>query len=211
MQPPSRPAPPQSTMANFHSYQCAVATLVLLGLSHITLTDAACQACLFSVPLAARDHRHHVRALHTVPARQPAATLPLISTMCMLASRQYFGRPGWLRVQESSESAETDGEKTERGELQRGETSTSEQEESIVSGAAIGAIRLYKFYISPFLPPACRFVPTCSEYGVQAIREFGVNKGCILIAWRLLRCSPIGGRGYDPPRWPPVPYNYASY
>ena len=50
-----------------------------------------------------------------------------------------------------------------------------------------------------------------TKLGVQAIQEFGPAKGGILTAWRLLRCSPFGGRGYDPPKWPPVPYNYGSY
>ena len=79
------------------------------------------------------------------------------------------------------------------------------------SAVMIVSIGFYKKVISPLLPPACRFVPTCSMYGVQAIEQYGPTKGCILIAWRLLRCSPIGGKGYDPPKWPPVPYQYSSY
>ena len=79
------------------------------------------------------------------------------------------------------------------------------------SKAMIATIGIYKNWISPLLPPACRFVPTCSRYGVQAIEEFGPVKGVILTAWRLLRCSPVGGKGYDPPKWPPVPYWYSSY
>lgn len=58
-----------------------------------------------------------------------------------------------------------------------------------------GSIGFYKNFISPLLPPACRFLPTCSQYGVQAIEEFGPTKGAILTAWRLLRCSPFGGKG----------------
>jgi len=85
------------------------------------------------------------------------------------------------------------------------------KQDDSMSAAMIGTIGFYKRVISPLLPPACRFVPTCSQYGVQAITEFGSTKGCILIAWRLLRCSPIGGKGYDPPKWPPVPYTYSSY
>lgn len=79
------------------------------------------------------------------------------------------------------------------------------------SALMIVSIGFYKKVISPLLPPACRFVPTCSLYGVQAIEQYGPTKGCILIAWRLLRCSPIGGKGYDPPKWPPVPFQYSSY
>ena len=83
--------------------------------------------------------------------------------------------------------------------------------EGRMTAGMTGAIGFYKGWISPILPPACRFVPTCSQYGVQAIQEFGPAKGALLTAWRLMRCSPLGGKGYDPPRWPPVPYNYASY
>jgi uncharacterized protein len=71
----------------------------------------------------------------------------------------------------------------------------------VASTTMLASLQFYKQVISPLLPPACRFVPTCSMYGVQAIRELGPVKGAILIAWRLLRCSPIGGKGYDPPRY----------
>jgi uncharacterized protein len=90
-------------------------------------------------------------------------------------------------------------------------TDTRDNNESPMSLAMISSIGFYKRIISPLLPPACRFVPTCSSYGVQAIQEFGPTKGCVLIAWRILRCSPLGGKGYDPPKWPPVSYTYSSY
>ena len=83
--------------------------------------------------------------------------------------------------------------------------------EEVMSASMIMAIGFYKNWISPLLPPACRFLPTCSQYGAQAIKEFGPQKGLILTAWRLARCSPFGGKGYDPPKWPPVAYNYGSY
>jgi uncharacterized protein len=85
------------------------------------------------------------------------------------------------------------------------------QDENAMSAAMIGSIGFYKKVISPVLPPACRFIPTCSTYGVQAIQQYGPMKGFILITWRILRCSPIGGKGYDPPKWPPVAYTYSSY
>ena len=69
--------------------------------------------------------------------------------------------------------------------------------------AALAALRFYKAAISPLLPPSCRFLPTCSEYAAAAYREFGMAKGTVLTAWRLARCNPWGGRGYDPPVWPP--------
>lgn len=68
----------------------------------------------------------------------------------------------------------------------------------------VGMIRFYQAAISPYLGHGqCRFDPTCSEYAVEALREYGIVKGSILSIWRILRCNPWGGQGYDPPRWPP--------
>jgi len=64
--------------------------------------------------------------------------------------------------------------------------------------AAIRAIRFYKAKISPALPPACRFVPTCSEYTLEAIEKYGFLKGSFLGARRILRCNPFCKGGYDP-------------
>ncbi|KAJ1623402.1 hemolytic domain-containing protein [Pavlovales sp. CCMP2436] len=64
-------------------------------------------------------------------------------------------------------------------------------------------IGFYKDWISPLLPRACRFVPTCSSYGMQAYEQHGAAKGFVLTAWRIVRCNPFGGSGFDPPRWPP--------
>ncbi|XP_056172275.1 UPF0161 protein At3g09310 isoform X4 [Syzygium oleosum] len=55
--------------------------------------------------------------------------------------------------------------------------------------------------ISPILPNSCRYVPTCSEYSMAAYKKYGVVKGTVLTAWRLCRCNPLGGSGFDPPRW----------
>jgi putative membrane protein insertion efficiency factor len=62
----------------------------------------------------------------------------------------------------------------------------------------LAPIRLYQRLISPALPRRCRYEPTCSAYAVQAIRELGVIRGTILAAWRLARCNPLSGGGYDP-------------
>ena len=64
-------------------------------------------------------------------------------------------------------------------------------------------LRFYKDAISPLLQPACRFQPTCSAYAMDAYKKFGVGKGTALTAWRLMRCNPWGGSGYDPVKWPP--------
>jgi len=59
-------------------------------------------------------------------------------------------------------------------------------------------IRFYQKCISPLTPPTCRFTPTCSTYAIQAIRKHGPFKGLALAVWRILRCNPWGGSGYDP-------------
>lgn len=59
-------------------------------------------------------------------------------------------------------------------------------------------IRLYRLCIAPLLPPCCRFTPTCSEYGLEALRVHGAFKGALLTAWRILRCNPFCRSGYDP-------------
>ena len=59
-------------------------------------------------------------------------------------------------------------------------------------------IRLYKRWLSPLLPPACRFHPTCSVYALQALEKHGALKGLRLTLWRLLRCQPFHPGGFDP-------------
>ncbi len=91
------------------------------------------------------------------------------------------------------------------------ETEGEDDDYTVLSSASIGMLKFYKSFISPLLPPACRFLPTCSVYSQDAIREFGPEKGLVLTAWRLFRCAPWGGRGYDPPKWPPVGLRHGSY
>ncbi len=61
-------------------------------------------------------------------------------------------------------------------------------------------IVLYQRLISPALPRRCRYEPTCSRYAVEALREFGILRGLVLAAWRVLRCNPFSHGGYDPVR-----------
>lgn len=68
----------------------------------------------------------------------------------------------------------------------------------ILENFIIILIKSYKKYISPFLPHACRYTPTCSEYMLQAIQIYGIWKGTYLGLKRLLRCHPWGESGYDP-------------
>lgn len=68
----------------------------------------------------------------------------------------------------------------------------------MVARAFVLLIRGYQVGISPFLPPACRFQPTCSQYAVEAIQRFGAARGSWLAARRIVRCHPWGGSGPDP-------------
>ena len=69
---------------------------------------------------------------------------------------------------------------------------------AIPKGALLLLIKFYRLAISPLLPATCRFIPTCSEYGLIAVQRFGFLKGLYLTCRRILRCRPGGGRGYDP-------------
>ncbi|MDO5775373.1 MAG: membrane protein insertion efficiency factor YidD [Eubacteriales bacterium] len=63
----------------------------------------------------------------------------------------------------------------------------------------ISMIRFYQREISPYkVYTRCKYIPTCSEYAVQAIQKYGVLKGIVLAAWRILRCNPLSKGGYDP-------------
>ena len=59
-------------------------------------------------------------------------------------------------------------------------------------------VTLYRRFISPLMAPRCRYYPTCSAYAAEAIRSYGVVRGLVLAAWRLLRCNPLSHGGFDP-------------
>jgi len=61
----------------------------------------------------------------------------------------------------------------------------------------IFAIRGYQKFISPFFAPRCKYYPTCSQYSIDAIREYGSLRGIAMTAWRLLRCNPLSHGGVD--------------
>jgi len=63
---------------------------------------------------------------------------------------------------------------------------------------ALQVLRAYKWAISPMFPPACRYVPTCSEYAMEAVERYGVLRGGAMSLARLLRCHPFVRGGYDP-------------
>ncbi|MFT4072841.1 MAG: membrane protein insertion efficiency factor YidD [Dysgonamonadaceae bacterium] len=68
----------------------------------------------------------------------------------------------------------------------------------LLSKILLALVYFYRSCISPLTPPSCRFVPTCSQYAVEAITKYGPFKGGWLSLKRILRCHPWGGHGYDP-------------
>ncbi len=64
--------------------------------------------------------------------------------------------------------------------------------------AFMAAIRFYQREISPLCPPRCRYIPTCSEYALEAVEKYGAVKGTFLATKRILRCNPFHKGGYDP-------------
>ncbi len=68
----------------------------------------------------------------------------------------------------------------------------------IIRGLLLRLLRLYKRFISPLLPPACRFEPTCSVYAMEAVSRYGTLRGSWLAMRRLARCHPFNPGGWDP-------------
>ncbi len=63
---------------------------------------------------------------------------------------------------------------------------------------ALATIRFYQRHISPGMGSACRFAPTCSQYAHDAIDRYGMARGVLMSAWRILRCNPLNDGGFDP-------------
>jgi uncharacterized protein len=68
----------------------------------------------------------------------------------------------------------------------------------VARNTVLCVLRAYKWALSPMLPPACRYVPSCSEYAMEAVDRYGALRGGLIAFWRLLRCHPFAKGGYDP-------------
>jgi putative membrane protein insertion efficiency factor len=68
----------------------------------------------------------------------------------------------------------------------------------IARAVVIAPLLVWRHVISPGLPRRCKYEPSCSRYAIDAIREYGVLRGIVLAAWRVLRCNPWSDGGYDP-------------
>ncbi len=69
---------------------------------------------------------------------------------------------------------------------------------NIFTNILIKFIKAYKFFISPLFGPSCRYLPTCSEYSIEALKNFGLFKGSFLSLKRIMSCNPWGKGGFDP-------------
>jgi len=69
---------------------------------------------------------------------------------------------------------------------------------SIFTQILIKFIKIYKYLISPLIGPSCRYLPTCSEYSIEALKTYGFSKGLMLSFKRILSCHPWGNSGFDP-------------
>ena len=69
---------------------------------------------------------------------------------------------------------------------------------SIFTYILIKFIKIYKYLISPFIGPSCRYLPTCSEYSIEALKTYGFTKGLLLSLKRIISCHPWGNSGFDP-------------
>ena len=69
---------------------------------------------------------------------------------------------------------------------------------NIFTYTLIKFIKIYKYLISPLIGPSCRFLPTCSEYSIEALKTFGFSKGLLLSIKRITSCHPWGKSGFDP-------------
>ncbi len=68
----------------------------------------------------------------------------------------------------------------------------------IMKKLLIYMIQFYRRYLSPMKSTKCPYIPTCSEYGLEAVSKYGTFKGGLLTVWRILRCNPFSKGGYDP-------------
>ncbi|KAG0467664.1 hypothetical protein HPP92_019244 [Vanilla planifolia] len=107
---------------------------------------------------------------------------------CTMARRRYLRSR--LHVRSNTSKEESTKETSRDGEVS-----------DLGVRVALSMLRFYRGEISPLLPSTCRYIPTCSVYSMEAYKRYGVVKGTILTAWRLCRCNPFGGHGFDPPRW----------
>jgi len=85
-----------------------------------------------------------------------------------------------------------------RAKFRKSESSKLNPMCQVTQRATLKLLRGYKWAISPMFAPACRYVPTCSEYAMEAVERYGATRGALMALWRLVRCHPFAHGGYDP-------------
>ena len=101
-------------------------------------------------------------------------------------------------VRELAERAGLDGVRTALAELVEKSLAGPEADGLVMRRLVLAPIVVYQRVLSPALPRRCKYEPTCSAYAVQAIRDYGILRGLVLAAWRVLRCNPFSHGGLDP-------------
>lgn len=190
------------------SQSCAPAARLQNGTRRCKMGSIAAATSSSRAPARPRQRRLAVTACHRCLQRQLVAARPQLLHSTRRAGSAAALKSGSEAQQQAGASAKQGLEAAEDAEQRQagagGQPPAGQQEEASAGvKAALGALRFYKGFISPLLPNACRFLPTCSAYSMDAFQGHGVGKGFVLTAWRLLRCNPWGNSGYDPVRWPP--------
>lgn len=144
------------------------------------------------------------------PDRHKSATCSLSTLSPRLSFALNMANGGMEDIIDITDEENKGASKSRDGRDDYDKNDDNEDEEDTLKTWMIDAIYWYKNTLSPVMPPNCRFLPTCSTYGIQSIKEYGPIRGGVLTAWRIFRCNPFGGCGFDPPQWPPPSFRAGS-
>ena len=150
---------------------------------------------LHKAPLWQAATQHHCTI--RVALQSVAKTMPTYPELEQAVERAI------ARIVKEIEKANPTTPATEPATDRQEQTAQAEQDDSQQLSLAVRLlsypVKFYRHFISPLLPPSCRFTPTCSQYALEALRVHGALKGSWLTIWRLLRCNPFNRHvGYDP-------------
>ena len=150
---------------------------------------------LHKAPLWQAATQHHCTI--RVALQSVAKTMPTYPELEQAVERAI------ARIVKEIEKANPTSLATEPATDRQEQTAQAEQDDSQQLSLAVRLlsypVKFYRHFISPLLPPSCRFTPTCSQYALEALRVHGALKGSWLTIWRLLRCNPFNRHvGYDP-------------
>ena len=150
---------------------------------------------LHKAPLWQTATQHHCTI--RVALQSVAKTMPTYSELEQAVERAV------ARIVKEIEKANPTSPATEPATDRQERTTKAEQDNAQQLSLAVRLlsypVKFYRHFISPLLPPSCRFTPTCSQYALEALRVHGALKGSWLTIWRLLRCNPFNRHvGYDP-------------